>query len=123
MRAPIKLDLEKETRRCGNCRYGTRIRLRFDEADLQRLKTAAQHILETSQIANDDAVTIVAIHEKLADKKIYCGKERAWVDLLELACAFWLPQGRSAPRAKPTTESIPKAMCPQCRSVKLKPRR
>jgi len=128
LRVPVTLDLEKETRRCGNCRFCTRIELLYENADLERLKTAAQHILETSPekptINNDDIITLLVIHGKLANKKIYCGKERAWIDLLELACAFWKPQGRRQPKTKPkTTESIPKAMCPECRSIKLKPRR
>jgi len=128
MRVSVTLDLEREARRCGNCRFCERIELFYENADLERLRIAAQHILETNpekpMVKSDDIITLLAVHGKLALKKIYCYKEWAWVNLLELACAFWKPQDRTQPRAKPkNTESIPIAMCPACRSKKVKPRR
>jgi hypothetical protein len=79
----LRPNLEREARRCGNCRFCKRFSLLYDNTELERLKVAAKNILEISPerpaIRNNDIITILAVHGKLANKNIYSQKKRAWV--------------------------------------------
>lgn len=88
-----KINLEKEAKRCGNCRFCGRNGIYIIAEDMEKLKTFCKEILSAKSldplVKPEPVINVLALCERLGKEKMYCQREHTWTHLLEPSCSFW----------------------------------
>lgn len=92
----LKIDLEQDAKRCGNCGFCETYQVLIYQKDMIRLKRAAEQILAATTggpvLKSEHVLNLLCIAERFNRKKVYCHKEKAWTHLLDTACSLWRPR-------------------------------
>jgi len=93
----LKINLEK-AQFCGTCEHVQKYEVRMDYDDALRLRKSAQAVASTQANAvmkAEDVLNLLHVAVKASEKRVFCEKERARVNLLESGCALWQPRPQS----------------------------
>ena len=70
-------------------------KLDYDSA--VKLRNSAEAIwkarADDPPMKTENILDLLHVAAKIADKKVYCEKERTWIFLTEPACSLWRPRG------------------------------
>ncbi len=92
----LKIDLEKDSKRCGTCQHTGTWEACISGSDAARLDRGAKIILGRKLdqfIPFEDFVGMIIVFQRLYEERILCRQKQGWVHLLDCACTLWRPRG------------------------------
>lgn len=92
----LKINLEKESKGCGTCKFCSRYEISLYGEDIATLQNAAKEILNAKPggplLRSEYVINVLTVFERLQREKVYCRQEHCWTHFLEPACALWQPR-------------------------------
>ena len=92
----LKINLEKESQFCGVCGFAEKYDVVLDYDNALRLRRSALAIASARPdgpiMKAENVLDLLHVAMKASDRKIYCGKEKTWIYLMEPGCSLWRPR-------------------------------
>jgi hypothetical protein len=92
----LKLNLEKESKRCGTCFFCSKYEITVYSNDYAKLKAAAKEILDVKPngviLRSESVIALLCLALTWQNEKVHCRKEHVWTHFLGPACSFWMPR-------------------------------